>query len=114
MPGRKGYEACAQFIKPKILPIESLGFAVLITGLALEFLGAFVSDRLQSKENAELNYQTEVLHNENLVLQAKLQPVKNNNTKKCRRFLTFLTERITKQNSYNQPFMVQLPMVMIL
>jgi hypothetical protein len=71
---RRGYEACAKFIKPRILPIESLGFAVLITGLGLEFLGSCASDRLQSKRNSELNNQTEVLHNENLVLQAKLQP----------------------------------------
>ena len=70
-----------KYIKPRILPIETVGFTMLVFGLAVELLGGFAAGRMQSKENSELettnkllSLQIEELHSNNLVLQLKLQP----------------------------------------
>jgi len=70
-----------KYIKPRILPIETVGFTMLVFGLAVELLGGFAAGRMQSKENSELettntqlSLQIEELHSNNLALQAKLQP----------------------------------------
>ncbi len=73
-PSLDEYIRFAEWLKPKILKVESLGFFLLVIGLAIEIFGSFEADRLQSKQNSELNWQTELLRSKNLALQQKLQP----------------------------------------
>jgi len=66
-------------IRPKLLPIETGFFAVLVIGLAIEILGSFAAERMQSKANSELmatniliSLQIEQFRSTNFVLQAKV------------------------------------------
>jgi hypothetical protein len=45
---------CVKYIKPRILPYETLGFVLLFIGLAIELIGSGTAERIQSKENASL------------------------------------------------------------
>ena len=75
-----------KWLEPKILPVETLGFAILVFGLAIELLGSFSAERLQSKENATLEsiaaqanertssneLQVAILESNNLVLRSNV------------------------------------------
>src|SRR5437762_12534462 len=43
-----------KFLRPRILPFETIGFLVLVIGLSVEFIGSSFATRLQGKENATL------------------------------------------------------------
>jgi hypothetical protein len=51
---RRAVVSCAKYIKPRILPFEAWGFVLLVFGLGIETLGSLTADRMQSKENSEL------------------------------------------------------------
>jgi len=74
-------------IRPKLLPIETLFFVVLVIGLAIEILGSFAAERLQSKANLELSatnavilLRVEQLRSNNLVLSIELEKLKHPRT----------------------------------
>jgi hypothetical protein len=60
----------AKFLHPRILPFEAIGFGLLFIGLAIELIGSFVAERLQSKENLVLQNRVEVLRKANDELEA--------------------------------------------
>jgi hypothetical protein len=71
----------AKTVEKLLLPVESLGFLVLVFGLAVEIIGSFFSNRLQTRENFELSQSNinltlriEELRSNNLVLEKELQP----------------------------------------
>ena len=46
---------CAKYVKPRLFwPFEIMAFAVLVLGLVVELFGSFAAERVQSKENAQL------------------------------------------------------------
>jgi hypothetical protein len=74
---------CAKYIKPRLLPFELLAFGVLVFGLAIEILGSFSAERLQSKANSELSatnavilLQVEQLRSTNFGLSIELEKLK--------------------------------------
>jgi hypothetical protein len=74
--------------------LEGLFWRILLSGLAIELVGAIATLTLSNIEIAGLKKQTEQLHNENLVLQAKLQP-RRITMEQTLNFI-FLTEKIRK------------------
>ena len=92
---------CVKYIKPKILPYETLGFVLLLIGLAIELIGSSTAERMQAEENSQLelkngliSLQVAQLTATNLELQAKLQP--RIITSKTISDFIFLTEKIQK------------------
>src|SRR5689334_19033905 len=43
---RRAIVACVWYVKPRLLPFESIGFAVLVIGLAVELLGSLTAERI--------------------------------------------------------------------
>lgn len=51
---RRRIVSCVKYSKPKILPFESIGFAMIVAGLTVEWISGTTAEIMQSKENGEL------------------------------------------------------------
>lgn len=67
---RRRVALLVKLIKPRILPFEAIGFALLFIGLAIELFGSFEAERQQSKVNLVLEKRVEVLREANDKLEA--------------------------------------------
>ena len=68
-----------KYVKPRILPFEAVGFAILLIGLAIELFGSFEAERQQSKVNLALQGRIEGLRaaNDKLEAAAKDRTISN-------------------------------------
>lgn len=79
--------------RPKLLPVETVFFTVLVIGLAIEFLGSHTATRIADRENVRLklkaeqagkdaalaNINLQFLWNDNLELQETVEGLRSNN-----------------------------------
>jgi hypothetical protein len=75
----KWFERCKKERLPKrirrwLLPVETIGFAILIIGLAVEFLGSHKAMQIADRENARLNKLAEDSRLKADELEAKMKP----------------------------------------
>lgn len=84
----------SKYLETRILKFETLGFALLFIGLAIELFGSMEAENRQSDINSKLAFKTELLHSNNLALQIKLQP--RIITQRQISDFIFLTEKIAK------------------
>jgi hypothetical protein len=61
---RRRLVSFVKMLRPKILPVETIGFLVLVAGLAIEFIGTNFAARLQGEANARLNREASIARKE--------------------------------------------------